>query len=1279
MKGHPHTIGPYRLLKILGEGMGVVYLAEEEQSRRRVALKTIRISQKWMLESIRREIHALSRIKHPGIVQIFEEGVHEGLPWYTMELLEGVTLRKYHINLGQHLPPFSKGASPDPGISLRGENEVPLSEVMTVEDCLGEEASDILGRTIDLQSELMTGSMSQRITTSDEDLLNLLSLIRRFCLPLAYLHGEGIVHRDLKPDNILILADGRPVMVDFGLIMPFDSPESREQLWVEYCRAGTVHYTAPEQISGRIIDARADLYALGCILYEIITGHPPFVGSVARLILNSHLMITPPPPSRFRAGIPKELDDLVMKLLVKNPRDRLGYADAVAATLKRLGAENSYPCQIPKVRSYLYRPRFSGRERELDFVIDHLENQDQKEGKLILIGGEIGVGKTRLLLEVARQVTSTESNILIGECSDVISQPLQAFRKPLQIIADLCLELGEEETNRLLGRRGKLLAFYEPSLLNLPGQQAYPEPQELPTDAALIRLYSYLAETLAEFSLNKPTLLIIDDLQWADDLSLDFLKFLLKGGHLKGSSLLIAATYRVEEIGLELKEIMDSPFTVSMIIKRLTEEAITIIVGDMLALAYPPPLFTAYITRQSEGNPFFVAEYLRAALDEKLLWRDQLGQWQIVEPHQKITTVSDYDELPLPRTLIDLVARRLQCLHGPTRSVADAGAVIGREFNIFLLKEMTQLPDREINQAIKELQRQQIFEEVQPGRFRFTQNKIKEAAYNILATAYRRKLHLGAAKSIEHLHHRALDLYYAVLAYHYKSGGEKQAAAKWYKLAAERASKQFAHDESIQYLTHALDLIPVDAFAERYSLLLFREGKYNMLGHRELQQQDLHSLLQVAEQLQDTQRQAKAALRLANYALLTTNLPVAISEAKNAISLSIKSQDKTLEAEGYLLLGQSFWRQKDLIKARKQLQMARSKSREIELDLLEAACLRFLGYICVDLGDLSRAKRYALEASISYEELGKLEGSGIYNLFGIIAKILKDFTRAQEYFQKSLIFARDIEDRMGQGQALHNIGSMFVAQGDYSEAQYYLEQALTIRQEISDRHGETLTLLSLGETLLNIGDFKQAHSILTNTLALCNTLDIRHGKARTLINLATIINEWGYHEQARENSYQALLIAQDIADVSDQAQALINLGHAYRGLKRVREAEDAYQKAFLLKRDAGQPHQALEALAGLACISFEVGNLTESLAQIDELMLHEESLLSLDTDQNLWIHLTCFNILQEHNDTRAQEIIKSAYKILQERAGRISDEKMQQAFLEQVACHQQLIDLYQQL
>ncbi len=340
-------------------------------------------------------------------------------------------------------------------------------------------------------------------------------MTRRLCTTLAFLHGEGIVHRDLKPPNVILRPDGVPVLIDFGLMAQLGSL-GREMLEVGGKVQGTVGYMSPEQLRGDLGDARSDLYALGCLLYECVVGEKPFRRNVILEALSTgRLPPWPPAPSERVRDVPPMLEDLILGLMTPDPRDRLGHASDAALILAELGAEDWPPPPSPPPRDYLYRPGFVGRSATLAGLAERMRFEQPTMGDLFVVGGESGVGKTRLVMELASVANRAKMRVVTGECvplatSDngprVQGAPLHPFRALLQAIADYCLEHGPLETGRILGPRGKLLAPYEPALVDLPGQGNYPDPVPLPAEAGRFRLLNALGEALTRLCRNQACL-----------------------------------------------------------------------------------------------------------------------------------------------------------------------------------------------------------------------------------------------------------------------------------------------------------------------------------------------------------------------------------------------------------------------------------------------------------------------------------------------------------------------------------------------------------------------------------------------------------------------------------------------------------------------------------------------------------------------------------------------------------------------------------------------------
>ena len=535
------AIGPYRVLQPpLGKGgMGTVYRARHAASERVVALKTVSAPGARWFDSIRREIQALTRIRHPGVVRIVDHGVHEGIPWYAMNLLEGESLRHF----GQRIwSPFRRPTPlPVHPTELRSETEdLGAGGAVPEQHAIGRDG-------------ISTAPPSLAYPAAAGELDEVLRIARRICATLAFLHGEGFVNCDLKPENIVLVAS-QPVLIDFGLAARHAGGTGRESLEAQQGMAGTLPYMSPEQIRREFVDARSDLYSLACILYELVAGVPPFSGQPWE-ILHAHQHTEPTPPSALAEGIPRVLDDLILRLMAKNVADRFGYADEVATLLGELVGDTRRLSDFPPARSYLYRAAFVGREQLMNELVTLGDRAIGGSGALVLLGGESGVGKTRLVMELTRTLPHTRMRVVTSEASPmasdgrgaVSSTPLHAVRPLLQCVADCCQEGGTEVTERLIGARRDVLAAYEPLLAHLPAGSAVPSRIPLSAEASRRRLFQYVAEVLAALAYEEPLLWVIDDLGWTDELSLAFLQS-LDARYFESVPVLIVGTYRSEEV-----------------------------------------------------------------------------------------------------------------------------------------------------------------------------------------------------------------------------------------------------------------------------------------------------------------------------------------------------------------------------------------------------------------------------------------------------------------------------------------------------------------------------------------------------------------------------------------------------------------------------------------------------------------------------------------------------------------------------------------------------------
>ena len=779
--GFPARIGHYEVLGELGKGgVGVVFRARHVDTGALVALKTVRVRTTAHVSSVRREILALYRLHHPGIVRILDGGVFEGRPWYAMELLNGITLAQ---SIGGSYLDFST----IPTVTVEREREPSKGPAGT--------------------PRLLRSAVGGKLE-------ELLTLFRLLCAPLAYLHGEGIVHRDIKPGNIFIRPDGTPVLMDFGLVGRWRGALGREILEDTQTYGGTLVYMAPEQIKGEVGDARSDLYALGCTLYEALTGLVPFEDFGGTLGATTS-ELRPVAPSEIVHGIPRGLDDLVLRLLAKDPRDRIGHADDVAAALAALGARDWPRDGLPRGRAYLYQPRLVGRAEALGTVLEGVDSS-RKLGGLLLLGGESGIGKTSLAAEVARFAYQRDYEVVTSECPAASpgrterSLPLFPFRALLRRIVEHCQVGGPGVTARIVGPWQKLLASIEPAFRELEPESGALDPPGLPVAAALERLLGALSETILAFAHESTALLlVIDDVHWADGLSLALLARLGGQETERGAGrLVILGTYRKEETGTWLQSLLELPRTLHVELGRLGSDDVSKMVADMLGVGEAPSELAEFVARESEGNPFFAGEYLRAALDAGLLYRDAGGRW-----HQDES--GSHRTLPLPHNVRALVERRLAALSAQARALIDVAAVIGHDIEAEVLlsinaRRLSSRPqsEGELVSELGELCARHLLVELTRETLAFSHDTVRKVAYDSIADDERRALHGLVAETIEarDTERGAPNQRAALLAHHYRSAGDIARALDYLEQAGLSALAHSAGTEAAECFREALKL-----------------------------------------------------------------------------------------------------------------------------------------------------------------------------------------------------------------------------------------------------------------------------------------------------------------------------------------------------------------------------------------------------------------------------------------------------------------------------------------
>jgi tetratricopeptide (TPR) repeat protein len=623
-----------------------------------------------------------------------------------------------------------------------------------------------------------------------EDLSGIVEVAKQVCAALDHAHDQGIVHRDLKPENVLIDGEGTAKLMDFGIAR---SMTSRLTSGGEII--GTVFYLAPEIGLGHEYDGRADLYSLGVMLYELPTGALPFADGDPVSVISQHIHTSVVPPRANNPEIPPLLDALIVQLMSKDPDGRPSSAAATRQLLERddlLDPEAKGEREL-LVLERIVRGRFVGRDHELSEARSLWSKAESGEGQTLLISGEPGIGKTRLMRELSTHVEVTGGRTLIGFCYEEGGAPYAPFaqilRKALRASSENGFHLPDFVLADLLGLAPELKPYYP----DVPPNPA------LEPDAEQQRLFENMVAFCNEVSQTAPLMMVLDDVHWADSGSLSLMRHLAR--RIRHKPVLLLATYREVELDAArpFREVMlalnRERLARRMKLNRLSTEQ----TSALLEVIFQEDIsqeFLDGIYHETEGNPFFIEEVCKALIEEGQVFHTAKG-WDRL----------DMDEMEIPQSVRDVVQARAAKLPQPFQDTLTLAAVLGREFDFDTLVEASDLDENTLIEALEAAEDSQLIQEVSGeggATFSFVHALIPSTLVESVRTLRRRILHQRAAAAIESLNPGD----YESLAQHYEEAGRDEKARGFYAKAGRRAASAYANQEAERHFRAALDLGP---------------------------------------------------------------------------------------------------------------------------------------------------------------------------------------------------------------------------------------------------------------------------------------------------------------------------------------------------------------------------------------------------------------------------------------------------------------------------------------
>jgi predicted ATPase/transcriptional regulator with GAF, ATPase, and Fis domain len=661
---------------------------------------------------------------------------------------------------------------------------------------------------------------------------------------VLWLHQHQVIHLDLTPWSFLVDPETRtPTLVECHLAVRAGAAATDSR--TDPVEDGLA-YTSPEQTgrTSRPADARSDLYSLGVIYYEMLTGRRPFESTDPLEILHGHIARRPTPPEELAPEVPPALSGIVMQLLEKSPEHRYPSAAGLRADLADCLAEWRRTASVSAraadagLRDRLEIPhRLYGREEEVNRLTAALDRAAGGAVELLMVSGYAGIGKTALIRELFDPAARPRGFLAAGKFDQIVRIPygalIQAFRGLLQhILGEDEVQLAEWRTRlaERLGTGAAVLAEVVPEIELLLGRQ--PPPPQLGPSEARNRFRLAVQQFVRALAWEQhPLVIFLDDLQWADSATLDLLEPLLASPEI--AHLLVIGAYRDNEVdaahplartladlegaGVRLRRVLLGPLTLPDLARFL---------GDTLrgAAAAQAPL-ARLVWEKTGGNPFFVIQFLEALHRSGLVTFDY-------EQRAWTFDMETIGRAGMTDNVIDLMAGKIQRLTPKARNALTLGACIGNRFDLVTLaivsRQSADDAASDLAEAVDEGLLLPAGGQDNVPAYAFLHDRVQQAAYTVIPDDRKHLVHLAVGRLLlERWTPATAEARLFDIAHHLNLGrglidhpAERLTLARLDLQAARRAKASTAYQAARGYLRAALDLLGPDTWESEYELTL---------------------------------------------------------------------------------------------------------------------------------------------------------------------------------------------------------------------------------------------------------------------------------------------------------------------------------------------------------------------------------------------------------------------------------------------------------------------------
>ncbi|MBX3225257.1 MAG: AAA family ATPase [Labilithrix sp.] len=767
----------FAVVRRLGAGgAGVVYEAHDRELGSRVALKRLKRLSPDAILRFKSEFRAIEDVEHPNLVGLGELFEEDGQWFFTMELVDGADFFSW--------------------VRERAEAPAPAADDALAHEATRHDRTELdpparphADRAPDTRpsappSAALAANAAARGRDFDEARLR--HALPQLLAGLDALHAAGKVHRDVKPSNVLVTRDGRVVLLDFGLAVDStrerasEAPRERAPEGV----VGTVAYMAPEQALGMRVDARADLYSLGVVLYRALTGKLPFPSPPQP---GDPRVVTP--PSAAASGVPSDLDALCLDLLRTAPELRPSAREALDRLAR--GGNGAGLEAAPGLASIAPPAprRFVGREFELAELAEAFDRTLRGECAVVTVTGESGLGKTTLVRRFGETIASEYgAAVLSSRCYERESVPYKAVDGLADALARWLPRLPHDEARALLPRHAARLAQAFPALRPLVGRDEALDPAPKDARERRAQLFAAARGLFANLAARLPVVLVVDDLQWGGADSLALLHEVVRPPD--APSLLLVATMRDARAPAEhlARAIREDAREIAL--RPLDRRDARELALDALAGLHHGALLDS-VVGEAGGHPLFIETLARS-----LLARPEVT-------------------FRAPR-LDETLAASVERLEPSARAVVEAACVAAAPIRADVLALAAGAPTESAGRIVRGLQVARLVRTRGEGRTRIVEayhDRIRQAVAARLEPGARREWHARLGAALEAIDPDDAD----AMAAHFLAAGDKAKAARWLAVSADAAIAALAFDRAATLERERLALGVLDAEGARAS------------------------------------------------------------------------------------------------------------------------------------------------------------------------------------------------------------------------------------------------------------------------------------------------------------------------------------------------------------------------------------------------------------------------------------------------------------------------------